>query len=180
MGIIGAACGIRRDDVTGLAKLNELAIDVMVYRPGTVETDLQTIGARHNDIRRVPITANKKKHRVAKTFRQYLAGAVFGVILSGEDALVKTVHQAILDPVWPFFIGRKSYPATIGLLASLKMFDDMAGTRLHLDALSGMPAQTIVRELDGPVPGATMMQTRPLNFSLREFAPVWLIAEVPN
>ncbi len=42
------------------------------------------------------------------THRQYLNDALFGVILSGEQILLNRVVEALSDPVWGVWLGRKS------------------------------------------------------------------------
>lgn len=39
--------------------------------------------------------------------KEYLAGASFTVFVEGEDNLLQEIHDALLNPVFPLFLGRK-------------------------------------------------------------------------
>jgi CRISPR system Cascade subunit CasD len=177
IGMLAAASGIFRDDESGLAQLNKLAIEVLVFRPGQVMTDLQTIGAAHVDKRKIPRTADGKKHRVAMTHRQFISGGCFGVILSGSDGIAKQVMDALHSPTWPIYLGRRSFPVTNATWESLATFGDIENARAHLTDASGLSAIMKVVELNGPKPGATVMQTWPVNFAAKKYSPVWVLAE---
>jgi CRISPR system Cascade subunit CasD len=41
--------------------------------------------------------------------RFYLADAAFLVGLEGDEALLRALHQALRNPVWPLALGRKSF-----------------------------------------------------------------------
>jgi CRISPR system Cascade subunit CasD len=42
------------------------------------------------------------------TYRQYLTDAVFGVLLYGNSELIDKISQALQDPCWGIWLGRKS------------------------------------------------------------------------
>ena len=54
------------------------------------------------------------------THRQYLTDAFFGVLLEGESLLLKQVADALENPVWGLWLGRKACIPTAPVLAGLK------------------------------------------------------------
>ncbi|MCU0848438.1 MAG: type I-E CRISPR-associated protein Cas5/CasD [Spirochaetes bacterium] len=53
------------------------------------------------------------------TYRQYLNDAAFGVILSGDKHLLDNAAQALKDPAWGIWLGRKSCIPTAPVCAGL-------------------------------------------------------------
>lgn len=64
-------------------------------------------------------TADGKTKDCHITHRQYLTDASFGVILEGASTLVKQIADALANPVWGIWLGRKtcipSAPVFVGL-----------------------------------------------------------------
>lgn len=54
------------------------------------------------------------------TYRQYLNDASFGVLLSGERALLEEIAQGLVDPVWGIWLGRKACVPSAPVLAGTK------------------------------------------------------------
>lgn len=54
------------------------------------------------------------------THRQYLTDASFGIVLEGEAAFLKTVADALRNPVWGVWLGRKACIPTAPVLAGLE------------------------------------------------------------
>jgi CRISPR system Cascade subunit CasD len=119
LGLICAALGKPRDDRPGawpsLPELVELKMGVRVLREGTLCIDYQTAGG--GDFR------GRKSYGVWKASgssggsvvspRHYLADADFLVGLEGTLTLLRRIEQALHDPVWPMYLGRKSYVPTL-------------------------------------------------------------------
>jgi CRISPR system Cascade subunit CasD len=103
IGLLAAALGIDREKWTDLEPLARLSMGVRHDRPGVPKRDYQT--AQHI------ISADRSKiHETAVTTRDYLADAAFLVGLECDDhSLLKRVHAALRNPVWPLALGRKSY-----------------------------------------------------------------------
>lgn len=105
-GVIGLLCAaLGRDRQEPLDDLVALRMGVRVDREGAIHKDFQTA----QDV----ATANEKKRNVVSD-RYYLSDAVFLVGLEGNDLyFMKKLHKALSNPVWPLFLGRKSYiPST--------------------------------------------------------------------
>lgn len=60
------------------------------------------------------------------THRQYLSDASFGVLLEGETVLLKQIADALENPVWGVWLGRKTCVPTAPVLAGLKADRDDA------------------------------------------------------
>lgn len=60
------------------------------------------------------------------THRQYLSDVSFGIILEGESILLKTIENALIDPVWGVWLGRKCCVPAAPILAGLKKARDEA------------------------------------------------------
>lgn len=126
IGLLAAALGIDRDVWDDeLRSLAALSMAVRHDRPGLLKRDYQTA----QNI----ISADRSKvHETAVTTRDYLADAVFLVGLQGEDrALLDGAQAALLNPVWPLALGRKSYvpsePIWLeGAVVEIPLLDAMA------------------------------------------------------
>lgn len=117
IGLLCAALGQPRDesrqDLPEIAELGKrLRMGVRVNREGIVSSDYHTAGGGS-----VP---GVKKYGVAKasgappdtveSHRYFLADADFLVGLERNDyALLERLHAALANPVWPLFLGRKSF-----------------------------------------------------------------------
>lgn len=96
VGLLASAHGRRRtEDVSDLARLK---FGVRIDQPGQVETDFHTT---------IDQRAGKAK---PLTTREYLMDAVFTVGLEGDRAELERHREALLNPVFPLFLGRRSCP----------------------------------------------------------------------
>lgn len=103
LGLLAAALGIERENWTKLEPLTRLAMGIRHDRPGIPKRDYQTA-------QNIISADRSKTHDTAVTTRDYLADAAFLVGLECEDrSLPGKIHAALLDPVWPLALGRKSY-----------------------------------------------------------------------
>lgn len=103
IGLLAAALGIDRENWIDLEPLTHLSMGVRHDRSGVPKRDYQTAQSI--------ISADRSKiHETAVTPRDYLADATFLVGLECQDrALLSKCEAALLDPVWPLALGRKSY-----------------------------------------------------------------------
>ena len=109
LGLLAAALGIDRDNWTDIEPLSRLAMGVRHDRPGIPKRDYQTAACSSDDtIIRADGSSAKDGGVVSERF--YLADAAFLVGLSGDDVpLLRRIHDALRNPVWPLSLGRKSY-----------------------------------------------------------------------
>ncbi len=112
-GMLCAAMGIPRAAARErLSEFNALKVGVRIDRPGVRWWDYHTVGARMV----MPTAEGKRKPGAMLTRREYLCDASFLVALQGDSQLLAEARQALLHPVWPVFLGRKSCPPSLPLL----------------------------------------------------------------
>lgn len=100
VGLLAAALGRPREQsVDDLARLR---MAVRVEREGVVKSDYQTAQGI------VAADGSRRPDAVVST-RYYLADAEFLVGLEGSEELLKDLEAAMSAPVYPLFLGRKSY-----------------------------------------------------------------------
>jgi len=104
IGLIACAMGYKRGDPRIETKLSkQLKIGVRVERPGKIEVDYHTVKGDHTIA-----TGKIKKDFTELTYRSYIEDASFLVVISGPEDLIKEIVEALKNPKWPVFLGRKS------------------------------------------------------------------------
>ena len=143
LGLLAAALGIDRGDWDSLQPLTRLNMGVRHDRPGMLKYDYQTAGCAAGDNM---IKANRAPSKDGlPSRRDYLADAIFLVGLEGEDnALLERVNAALLNPVWPLSLGRKSYVPS----EPVSLPDGIAKTLLR-EALASYPWLSSKRKWEG-------------------------------
>jgi CRISPR system Cascade subunit CasD len=108
-GVIGLLCAaMGRDRSAPLDDLMALKMAVRADREGYLRKDFQTALN--------VITADGKVSKDAQVSRRfYLSDAAFLVGLAGDGSLLDGIHNALANPVWPLFLGRKSYVPSLPL-----------------------------------------------------------------
>lgn len=109
IGLLAAAMGIDRVDEKRLEPLTRLKFAVRHDRPGLLKYDFQTAGcAKTDSIIKADGSLAKDGGIISR--RYYLADAVFLVgIETNDDCLLSSIAKFLQNPVWPLFLGRKSY-----------------------------------------------------------------------
>jgi CRISPR system Cascade subunit CasD len=101
-GVIGLLCAaLGRDRAEPVADLAALQMGVRVDREGLLRRDFQTA-------QNVAVASGGTPEDQISN-RYYLADAAFLVGLEGERESLCRLHAALANPVWPLFLGRKSY-----------------------------------------------------------------------
>ena len=99
VGLLAAALGRAREErVDDLARLR---MAVRVEREGLVKKDYQTAMGI--------VAADGRPDRRVVSTRYYLSDAEFLVGLEGTEDLLKKLEAATYAPVYPLYLGRKSY-----------------------------------------------------------------------
>jgi CRISPR system Cascade subunit CasD len=116
-------------------------------------------------------TADGKKKDCHITHRVYLLDASFGVLLEGDNGLLKPLALALTDPVWGIWLGRKSCipsaPVLVGMFNTQdKAVQALVGNR----TLSSFTRQQDVLDF---ADGRDSLPDKALSFasSARRFAP---------
>lgn len=110
-GVIGLLCAaLGRPRQANISDLTDLIMGVRVDREGSLKLDYHTAGGTHRkgDQYGVP-TADGKSKRAVTSNRYYLADADFLVGLEGDVGLLSQLDEKLANPVWPLFLGRKSF-----------------------------------------------------------------------
>lgn len=115
------------------------------------------------------------------THRQYLTDASFGIFLEGERAFLKSIADALSNPVWGLWLGRKTCIPTAPVLAGFKEKRDEALCLL----LGDKPLETFARQVEAEsfAGGRDSLPDSSVSFSSesRKFAPrrvqVWQAGE---
>ncbi len=117
-GMICAAMGIGKDNLEQLANIANLDMKVYALAGGKCEirrtTDYHTVGGGFDE-KKSPYEKQSIVRKASggvgdtvQTYREYLLDAKFGVILSGDEDLLKAIDSALRNPRWGVWLGRKS------------------------------------------------------------------------
>jgi len=100
-GVIGLICAaLGRDRREPVNDLVALKMGVRIDRPGRLEKDFQTA---------LEVAKAGGGAETQLSQRYYLSDAAFLVGLEGDETLLGQINQALKNPVWPIFLGRKAY-----------------------------------------------------------------------
>jgi CRISPR system Cascade subunit CasD len=109
IGLISAAFGKdRRDPID--QDIIALRMGVRVDREGRIQKDFHTA----QDV--IKADGTGKENEIS--WRAYLADAAFLVGLEGEASLLKNIAKKLAKPVWPLYLGRKSFVPSLPILSS--------------------------------------------------------------
>jgi CRISPR system Cascade subunit CasD len=189
-GIVGMLCAAvgavkgSATETTWLAKLEGVRLTVITI-PRASGAERESLAIRRlDDFHTVSGTRsaeNKIKTEAVITYRQYLLDAKFGAILTGPRATLEPLAQALCDPRWGVWFGRKScLPAAPVLRGGgvVATFDD-AWAAL---GLSGQQPSQFgrVEEAASFAEGTDSLMDAPVNFLTREFKPRRIRQELPE
>jgi len=177
-GLIGLTCcamGLSRQAARRhLAEMNELRMGVRIDRPGTRWWDYHTVGAKVGILNAagvIKITQTTREKETLVSRREYLCDASFLAALQGQADLIRRVKDALGNPKWPLFLGRKSCPPSRPILAGETQCGDL------LTALQYQPWQpryeTDEPPREGCVPCLTEWQPSPDEPTAPAEAEVW-------
>ena len=167
LGLLAAAQGRRRTDpIEDLAKLN---FGVRIDQPGELLRDFQVA------------ISNDGKKSMPLSYRYYLADSVFVAGVEGDSELVQGLADALVDPVYPLYLGRRSCVPSghvclrtteLGLDDALRAEDWQAAAWYKNKQRSETVALPIVRDALNEKERGETVRDVPLNFSpeSREYA----------
>jgi CRISPR system Cascade subunit CasD len=116
-------------------------------------------------------TADGKTKDCHITRRQYLTDASFGVLLEGPKPLLRKITDALVNPVWGIWLGRKTCIPSAPVLAGLR--DDKADA-LRL-VIGNEPLESFTRqeEVEDFAEGRDSLPDTPISFATdkRLFSP---------
>lgn len=167
-GVVGLLCAAlgrpRTADISDLAALN-MAVRADVE--GALRYDFHTAQG--------VLKAGGGIKDTEPSRRYYLSDASFLVALSGDDlALLRELHAAVHDPVWPLFLGRKSFvPGEPVWLEDGLQTDSTAKALLETYPWLGSERNELpesIRWVIEDLHGAEVRPDWPLSFAERRFA----------
>lgn len=163
IGLVAAALGMPREDETTLARLATLQMAVRVDREGTLLRDYHTVGGGFFRGERHSVWGTKDP---IITHRYYLSNASFLVALGGDDdELLQRIADALRDPAWPLFLGRKSCVPSVPPLIGVRGLPPVEALRAEpLPEGLVHPIRLLVE--CGPGEGAVQRNDVPLSFAL--------------
>lgn len=139
IGLLCAALGRRRD--AAVDDLAALRMGVRVDREGRLAMDYQTIQT-------ISVDGQIKDTKTSQ--RYYLANAAFLAGMEGPRALLQDIHNALRDPHWMLYLGRKAFvPGEPVWLA-----DGLRKDQSIIEALRTYPH--LVTDTDGEEPEARL------------------------
>lgn len=129
MGLLCAALGLprgSREEEDWLARCAGLRMKaVAVPRPGrNGELTVRRLEDYHTVLNTLTADGNNKNCHI--TLRQYLLDAAFCVFLSGERPVLESAAEALQDPVWGLWLGRKCCIPSTPVFAGLFDTEDEA------------------------------------------------------
>lgn len=121
LGLVCCAMGIARGDASAaLRRLDRLAFGVRIDAPGVRWWDYHTSGAGSGLMTaegKVKITESTGEIETFVTRREYLADASFLAALHGDPDVIAEVADALASPTWSVYLGRRSCPPAVPVLA---------------------------------------------------------------
>lgn len=188
LGILLCALGVRRSAAQGrLKEFARLLCGVRIDRPGTLDWDYHTVGAKigirqaEGGIKR---TASTKEFETLLSRRQYILDSSFLVALHGDTDLIDQATDAIKEPVWPFFLGRKCCIPSEPVYSGTGSFVDLHtalgsvpfSTGTHASIEERVALRAILEHPPGapPPPNAFVVYDVPRTFSNPSHGPRWV------
>ena len=136
-GVIGLLCAaLGRPRQASVGDLTALDMGVRIDRQGVLHKDFHTAGKDGY----YKISGSVERKNLIVSTRYYLSDAVFLVGLEGDSGLLQTLHDALRNPVWTLYLGRKAYvpgvpvwlpdgwQPELGLMEALRIYPWMGGT----------------------------------------------------
>lgn len=164
IGLIACAMGLPRGSSEITEMHSSLKMGVRADRAGTVMTDYHTVSG-------VIKTAsggqrgNKGEITTIVSQRQYIQDGAFLVALSGKMEILQKCTNALKEPVWPIFLGRKSCPPTRPVYERLTEEYDALSDALHREPVAkrsdGRALLCEVEDDQGTITRRDIATTRP-------------------
>lgn len=122
LGLIGSSMGLSRDDKYLDTLGKDLKVHVRIDKMGNIEEDFQIIGQVYQfntgKLKKLHGNTNQISHKY------YIADGIFTVFVEGEKELINDCYNAIQNPVYPLFVGRKCCPVSINF-SNMKPFENI-------------------------------------------------------
>ncbi len=193
LGLLLCAKGIQREDsARELATLSMLRMGVRVDRCGRMDWDYHTAGAKigiRSAEGKIKKTATTGEYETLLSRRQYLIDASFLVVLQGDADIIADCANALNEPVWPVFLGRKCCIPTEPVFMGTGKFDTLHEA---LESILWQPRISTIDSNEGetraldiyiehlpgtpPPSGARLVYDVPRGFGFYNYGARWVIA----
>ncbi|GGM23183.1 hypothetical protein GCM10010129_79420 [Streptomyces fumigatiscleroticus] len=150
IGMFAAAEGIPRNEPQALARYGNLTLTVRVDRPGVRLVDYHTAGGGLPKELTAATSAGGNKGAAVITHRHYLADAVFVIAVTGPDQDITRIAQALHQPHWSPYLGRRACLPDEPFLLRAAVDDPVTELRQHVP-LSPDPARPPAADATVPV-----------------------------
>ncbi len=170
LGILCAALGVPKSDVDKLRKLAALNMEVLSLHLSSRWIDYHTVGGGYEPgSPNIPrIASGSRAKDAAITYREYLADAKFGVLLTGDNNLLEQCDLALRNPKWGLWLGRKACIPTSPIAQGI--FPTREDAIRHLEQISNGKIRRRITDVEGFGEGTDTLPDLPLNFATREFS----------
>jgi CRISPR system Cascade subunit CasD len=171
IGMICAAMGIKRDDRSMIRQLVDLKMRIYVFSTIRRITDYHTVGGGYDPRAErywMPRKADGSVPKPVVTYRDYLLEGKFGVLLHGDGALLEHCKEALANPKWGVWLGRKSCIPSSFICHG--RFPSEKEALKHLEGISGKKAVRRVTEVARFEDGTDTLPDIPIDFSNRDFS----------
>ncbi|PHM69419.1 type I-E CRISPR-associated protein Cas5/CasD [Xenorhabdus kozodoii] len=134
LGLLGAALGIRRDDETQLAALQQsVSIAIKQIVSGLLLRDYHTAQVPSQEKKQTHLTRKSELHDKSKlntvlSSRDYLADGVWVIAISLTEQCSFTLSalcDALIKPVFTLSLGRKSCPLAVPMMPQLAEYPSL-------------------------------------------------------
>jgi len=127
IGLVACALGLAVADDAAVRELSDsLRFGVRVDGAGRLLRDYHTVsGGVRSAKGPIKITAASGEIETVVSNRYYLADASFLAALQGPEETIARVADALQNPVWPPFLGRRSCPPSLPPFAGTGAYDSL-------------------------------------------------------
>lgn len=138
VGLLACALGWSEDaDLRRLSRAIHLA--VRCDRPGVLLEDYHTVvGGVLSAEGKVKRNVNTKEPETVVTHRAYLCDASFLVVIQATPEWITRLAAAVQNPVWPYYLGRKSCVPAVPVFLDTGFFERLEDT-LQIDRIDAHP-----------------------------------------
>jgi CRISPR system Cascade subunit CasD len=162
-GVIGMICAaLGRDRSADISDLFGLCFGIRADQPGRLERDY------HIAQNVLKTDLGMKDSEVTNRF--YLADAVFLAGLQGSATLLQQVQNALMNPVWPLYLGRKAFVPSqpVYLLEGYRPEEDLKTALTTFPRLAKGSDEKLRLVIEDET-GSEIRPDQPLSFQERKF-----------
>jgi len=134
VGLLACALGLNADD--DLRRLSQqVRLGVRCDQPGTRLVDYHTVGGGYPHPTLLTAAGRLKlssgKPHTEQTWRSYLSDASFLVAVQAAPDLIAELAEAVQNPHWPIYLGRKSCPPSRPLFEGAAEYGSLEQALAH-------------------------------------------------